>query len=338
MSNEERARWGILGTANIARKALVPGIRDSESSGLYAVASRDVTRADKFGEEFDVPERYGTYEELLNDSRVEFVYIPLPNHLHKKWTIKAAEAGKHVLCEKPLGLNKKEVEEMFAVAEENDVKLMEGFMYRFHPQVQRVKEIIERGDIGEPTFFRGAFSFPMVAQDREDDIRWKDEMGGGSLMDLGTYSINTVRFLFGEEPSRVFARSSYHPNHTAEAETQAIMEFPDGRSATFDVSFLLDDRASYEVVSDSGSVKAFNTYGPGMGKRVNIEIIRGVSREQETLGPINEYALEVDGLVDAAAQNSKPLITREDSINQACVMDALRRSAEEENWVEVKWG
>jgi predicted dehydrogenase len=335
MNKENNAKWGILGTANIARKALVPGIRDAESSELYAVGSRDAARADRFAKEFGLPKSYGSYEELLGDPRVEFVYIPLPNHLHHKWSIEAAKKGKHVLCEKPLALNTEEVKEMFATAEKNDVKLMEGFMYRFHPQVQRVKELIERGEIGEPKFFRGAFSFPMVAQDRENDIRWKEEMGGGSVMDLGTYSINTVRFLFGEEPSRVFARSAYHPDHTAEAETQAIMEFPDGKTATFDSSFLLSDRANYEVASDSGSIRAFNTYGPGKGKRVNIEIIRGASRKMETLEPVNEYALEVDELVNAAHEEGQALITREDSINNARVLDAIKESAEKEAWVKV---
>jgi predicted dehydrogenase len=335
MNDRNKAKWGILGTANIAKKALVPGIRDAKSSELYAVGSRDAGRAEQFGAEFDIPKSYGSYEELLDDPRVEFLYIPLPNHLHHKWSIEAVKQGKHVLCEKPLAVNTEEVREMFAAAEENDVKLMEGFMYRFHPQVQRVKELIERGEIGEPKFFRGAFSFPMVAQDREDDIRWKEEMGGGSVMDLGTYSINTVRFLFGEDPSRVFARSAYHPDHTAEAETQAIMEFPDGKTATFDSSFLLSDRANYEVASDSGSIRAFNTYGPGRGKRVNIEVIRGDSREQETLGPVNEYALEVDELVNAAHEDCQPLITPEDSVNNARVLDAIGKSAEKEAWVKI---
>ena len=335
MNDRARAKWGILGTANIAKKALIPGIRDSESSQVYAVASRNSEKAKKFAEELEIPKSFGSYEELLDDDRVEFVYIPLPNHLHREWTIKAAEAGKHVLCEKPLGLNKKEVEEMFAAAEENKVKLMEGFMYRFHPQVQRVKELVERGEIGEPRFFRGAFSFPMVAQDREDDIRWKEEMGGGSLMDLGTYSVNTVRYLFGKEPERAFARSSAHPAHSAEAETQAILEFPDGKTATLDSSFLLSDRATYEVASENGRIKASNAYGPGSYKRLTVEIETGNSREIETLEGVNEYALEVEELVNAVHESREPQITYEESIKNIKVLKAIRKSTEKESWIKL---
>ncbi|MEF8850692.1 MAG: Gfo/Idh/MocA family oxidoreductase, partial [Candidatus Bipolaricaulota bacterium] len=257
------------------------------------------------------------------------------NHLHHEWTIKSLKRGKHVLCEKPLGTSTGEVREMFEAAKENDVKLMEGFMYRFHPQVLRVKELIDGGEIGEPKFFRGAFSFPLVDQDRENDIRWKEEMGGGSLLDLGTYSINTVRYLFDDEPRKVFARSSYHPDHTADAATQAIMEFPGDKTATFDSSFLLSDRANFEVVSSSGAIRGFNTYGPGRYKRLNVEIERGNSREIETVKGVDEYSLEVDELLDAASKDRKPKITREDSMNQARVLDAVKESAENQSWVEV---
>ncbi|MBS3787011.1 Gfo/Idh/MocA family oxidoreductase [Candidatus Bipolaricaulota bacterium] len=335
MISKGKAKWGILGTANIAGKALVPGIRDSKNSELYAVGSRAGSKAQRFAEKFDIPESYGSYKSLLDDPKVEFVYIPLPNHLHHKWTIESAKKGKHVLCEKPLGLNSKEVREMFEVADEHGVKLMEGFMYRFHPQVLRVKELLQEGEIGEPTFFRGAFSFPLVAQDREDDIRWKKEMGGGSLMDLGTYSVNTVRYLFDEEPNRVFARDRKHSDHSAEAETQAILEFPDGKTATLDSSFLLSKRANYEVVSKNGRIRASNAYGPGQYKRLNVEIEQDNSTVIETLEGVNEYALEVDELVNAVSKDRKPMVTKEDSINQARVLDAIKQSAKEERWTEV---
>lgn len=335
MNNNTKAKWGILGTANIAKKALVPGIRNSQSSQLYAVGSRDEAKAEKFAEEFEIPESYGSYEALLGDPEVEFIYIPLPNHLHHKWTINAAKKNNHVLCEKPLAVNQKEVKEMFEAADEHGVKLMEAFMYRFHPQVLRVKELVEEGTIGEPTFFRGAFSFPLVTEDREDDIRWKEEMGGGSVMDLGTYSINTVRYLFGEEPVKVFANSSYHPNHSAEAETQTIMEFPGGKTATFDSSFLLDNRANYEIVGRSGAIRSFDAYAPGRYKRLNVEIEQGNTKEIETVKGVDEYALEVDELVASVSEGRTPRITPEDSINNARTLDAVKQSAEEETWVEV---
>ncbi len=335
MNTGDNAGWGILGTANIARGALVPGIKGAKNSELLGVASRNEEKARKFAEEYGIPAYYSSYEELLADEGIEFVYIPLPNHLHHRWTIAAAEAGKHVLCEKPLGTSAKEVEEMFAVAEREGVTLMEAFMYRFHPQTLRVKELLDSGLIGEPKFFRGAFSFPLITEDREEDIRWKAEMGGGSLMDLGTYSVNTVRYLFDEEPERVFGRSSAHPDHTAEAETQAILEFPSGKTATIDSSFLLTDRANYEVASSKGKIKAFETYGPQRGKRLRIEINRENTAEIETVEGVDEYALEVEGIVESARQGKVPRISREDSLNNARVLDAVKEAADEAGWVEV---
>lgn len=335
MNYEDKAKWGILGTAKIAREALIPGLRDSNRSKLAAIASRNKEKAKEFAEKFNVPKSYGSYEELLNDNQLEFVYIPLPNHLHTKWSIKVARAGKHVLCEKPLGTSKKEVKEAFEAARQEGVKLMEGFMYRFHPQTRRVKALLNQGEIGEPRFFRGAHSFSLVTQNREDDIRWKEELGGGSLMDLGTYSINTVRYLFSEEPKRVTARQTVHPDHTAEAETQAILEFPEDKTATFDCSFFLDHRANYEIIGKTGGIKAFNTYNPGLGRKTRIEIKKGNLVEEETIKGVNEYALEVDELVEAARENRGPLLGPEKSINNARALEAIRESAEKRDWVEV---
>lgn len=335
MNVENKAKWGILGTAKIARQALVPGIRDAEGSELFAVASRNLDNAERFAEEFGIPKSYGSYNSLLEDPDLEFVYIPLPNHLHLKWAKEAARHGKNVLCEKPLGADPEQVEEAFSVAEEEGVTLMEGFMYRFHPQVRRVKSLLVRGKIGEPRYFQGSFSFPLVTEDRSDDIRWKEEMDGGSLMDLGTYSVNTVRYLFGEEPVRVTARDRKHPDHTAEAETQVILEFPGGRSATIDSSFLLDDRASYEISSEKGRIRAFDTYAPGLGKETVIEVQKGNIVEQETIKGVNEYALEVEGLVKAVRKGQKPRVNPEDSINNAMVLAAIRESAEKKEWIEL---
>ncbi len=335
MNVEDKAKWGILGTAKIAKQALVPGIRGAEGSELYAVASRDPEKADRFAAEIGAPKSHGSYESLLEDPEVEFVYVPLPNHLHLEWARKAARGGKNVLCEKPLGADPDEVKQTFAVAETEGVTLMEGFMYRFHPQVRRVKAFLNEGKIGEPRYFRGSFSFPLVAEDRSDDIRWKEEMDGGSLMDLGTYSVNTVRYLFGEEPVRVTARERKHPDHTAEAETQAILEFPGGKSATIDSSFLLDDRASYEISSENGRIRAYDTYAPGLGKDSIIEIQKRNCLEQETIKGVNEYALEVEGLVEAARADEEPLVSPEDSVNNARVLAAIRESAEKGEWVEL---
>lgn len=336
MNSTDKAKWGILGTAKIAREALVPGIRDADNSELAAIASRRKDSADEFAGRFDVPKSYGSYEKLLEDDQLDFVYIPLPNHLHGKWSKEAARHGKNVLCEKPLGVDAEEVEEIFDIADEEGVTLMEGFMYRLHPQVRKVKDLLDRGEIGEPRFFRGAHSFSLVTADREDDIRWKEEMAGGSLMDLGTYSVNTVRYLFDEEPNRVIARDRKHPDHSAEAETQAILEFPGNKSAVIDSSFLLDHRANYELVSETGKIEAFNTYNPGLGQETRIQIKKGNEREEEVIKGVNEYALEVQALVQSVREGKTPPISPRDSINNAKVLEAIRESAEKEEWVELQ--
>lgn len=333
--NKKKAKWGILGTADIAKEAIIPGIRDSDSSELFAVASRSKKRGESFAEDFEIPKSFGSYKDLLEDPEINFVYTPLPNHLHRQWSIQAAKEGKHVLCEKPLGTKAEEVEEMFEAAKDNDVKLMEGFMYRFHPQTLRVKELVEEGEIGEPKFFRGTHSFPLITLDRDDDIRWKEKMGGGSLMDLGTYPVNTVRYLFEEEPTRVLARNEIHPDHTAEAETQAVLEFPGPKTGIIDCSFLLTHRANYEVAAKLGKIQAFDTYNPGLGKQVHIEIKKGEATKEETIEGVNEYGLEIENFVKSVFEGNTPPISPRDSINNAKVLNGIKRSAQTGGWVEI---
>lgn len=336
LDDVQPAKWGIMGTGNIARKALVPALKESESSKLDAIASRNLDRAKEFAEEFEIPKAFGSYRDLLKDTEVEFVYLPLPNHLHHKWVIESAKKGKNILCEKPIALSVKEVEDMIEVSEENEVTLMEGFMYRFHPQTLRVKELVDQGEIGKPNFFRGSFSFPLILQDRGDDIRWKEEMGGGSLMDLGTYSVNTVRYLFDDEPTEVFATQSYHPDYSAEAATQAILKFRDGRMGIIDSSFVLSFKASYEVVSDIGKIHADNTYNPGVSNEATVRVTTDGVTELESFGGINEYREEVDHLVSCAHQGNHPKIFLMDSLHNTEVLVAIRESARKNKWVSLE--
>ena len=327
MTTKKQVRWGILSTARIAAERLIPAFHESEIAELVAVASRDYERGRQFASKHSIAQAYGSYDELLADSSIDAVYIPLPNHLHREWAIRAMEAGKHILCEKPLSTSAADGMAMFAASQKNNVLLMEGFMYRFHPQTKRVRELLAKGTIGQPRLIRVAHSFPLILQDRDDDFRWRAELGGGSLADLGVYCIDTARHLFSADPTKVFAQSTYHPDHSAEAETRVILTFPNDRVAIFDSSFLLTGRREYEVVGDKGRITAFHTYNPGRGVDVEIEIEHAGKKEVEMIKAENEYLLEVDHLSTCILRNERPIITREDSIGNLRVLDALRESA-----------
>ncbi len=264
---------------------------------------------------------------MLADDSIDAVYIPLPNHLHRKWAILAMAAGKHVLCEKPLSTSTADGVAMFEESEKKHVLLMEGFMYRFHPQTRRVRELLAKGTIGRPHLIRIAHSFPLHLQDRDKDFRWREEAGGGSLADLGVYCVDTARHLFSADPMRVFAASSYHPDHSAEAETRAILTFPNDRVAVFDSSFLLTGRREYEVVGDEGRITAFDTYNPDRGIDVKIEIETMGRKIVEKIDAKNEYRIEVDHFSTCILRNEVPAISREDSIGNLRILDALRESA-----------
>ena len=327
MNAEKKVNWGILGTAKIAADRLIPAFHESKISDLVAVASRHEDRAMEFADQHQIPRTYGSYDELLADNSIDAVYIPLPNHLHREWAIRAMDAGKNVLCEKPLSTSTDDGIAMFEACEKNNVLLMEGFMYRFHPQTQRVRELLAQGTIGQPHLIRVAHSFPLILQDRNDDFRWNKEFGGGSLADVGVYCVDTARHLFSADPIKVFAQSTYHPDHSAEAETRAILTFSDDRVAVFDSSFLLTGRREYEVVGDKGRITAFDTYNPGRGVDVRIEIEQGGMKTVEKVPATNEYRLEIDHFSTCILRSERPIITREDSIGNLRVLDALRESA-----------
>ena len=327
MITDRKVRWGILSTARIAAERLIPAFHESEIASLVAVASRDYERGKEFASKHQIPQTYGSYDELLADSSIDAVYIPLPNHLHRKWAIRAMDAGKHVLCEKPLSKSAADGIAMFAASKENNVLLMEGFMYRFHPQTRRVRELLAQGIIGRPRLIRVAHSFPLILDDRDEDFRWKEEAGGGSLADVGVYCVDTARHLFSADPVKVFAQSTYHPEHSAEAETRAILTFPDDRVAVFDSSFLLTGRREYEIVGDKGRITAFDTYNPGRGVDVRIEVVTMGNKTVEEIAAENEYRLEVDHFSTCILNNEAPAISREDSISNLRTLDALRESA-----------
>jgi D-xylose 1-dehydrogenase (NADP+, D-xylono-1,5-lactone-forming) len=310
-------RWGILSTANITKKLLGSG----HDQQFVAVGSRDLGRAQAFASEHGIARAHGSYEELLADPEVDAIYNPLPNSLHVEWSIKALEAGKHVLCEKPMSRHPDEVDRAFDVAEREGRVLEEAFMWRHHPQVARTRELIAAGDIGDLRIIRAAFAF--VAAD-PNDIRLQADLDGGGLMDVGCYCVSGCRTLASAEPVRGYAE--YIPGgNGVDVALAATLRFPGDVVAHFDcgVSYLGGDQL--EAVGSGGSIFLDD---PWHGREAVIELRRNGLVERIETGPANSYALELADFEAAVRGEDPPLLTRADAVAQARAIEALYTSAE----------
>ncbi len=254
-----KLRWGVISTANIGRAAVNPAIQASRNGTLVAVASRDAALAREFAAKWDIPEHHGSYEALLADPGIDAVYLPLPNNMHREWTIRAADRGKHVLCEKPLGLSAEECGEMDAAARRNGVKLMEAFMYRFHPRTERVITMVNAGVVGTAAAIRSTFTFRLT---KPDNIRLRPELGGGALMDVGCYCVNVSRTMAGQEPAEAQAWAEWGPTGV-DTRLAGALRFPNGIVAQFDCALSLERRESYEVAGPNGSLEVGGSFVPG---------------------------------------------------------------------------
>ncbi len=329
----EKIKWGILGCANIARKAVIPGILGADNSELYAVASRSREKAKDFAEEFGAAKYYNDYEDLLADKEVEAVYIPLPNGMHKEWTIKAAEAGKHILCEKPLsGKNKKEAEEMFAAAEKNNVKLMEAFMYRFQPFVIKLKEMIDEGIIGEIKEINSNFAFDI--SDREDDIRFSADLDGGALNDIGCYTVNVSRYLMDGMPVKVANFFEKENEAGVDLSGSGTLYFEGGRFASLYYSLISYNEQDLEVVGTKGVIRVSGFFSWLEDNYFLLDKDEEVERIPVETGP--QYQLEVEAFAKAVINDTEvPLKVEEETYANLKVMDAMRKSASEEVIVKL---
>ncbi len=312
-------RLGILSTAHINR-LVIPGAHASDKVELIAVASREQTRAEEYARKWKIERAYGSYEALLEDPDIEAVYISLPNTLHCEWSIRAVEAGKHVLCEKPLSRHAADVEEAFDAAERSGRLLTEAFMYRHNPQTARLTELIREGAIGELRLVRSAFSYSLYDA---DNIRLRPDVEGGSLMDVGCYCISGSRLLAGE-PQDVLGRARTGPSGT-DWVFAGSMGFPDDVFAHFDCGTSLPERDELEVVGTEGSLFLDD---PWHCRTPVIELRRDGEVERIELEPVDSYRLEVENLCDAIRGEAPLLLGREDAVAQARAIEALHRSAE----------
>ena len=310
-------RLGIISTAHI-NLLVQAGARESDRVEVTAVASRDAARAEAYAREHGIPRAHGSYEALLADEGVDAVYVPLPNSMHVEWSIRALEAGKHVLCEKPMSRHPSDVERAFDVADREGLVLTEAFMYRHNPQTARLKELVESGEIGELRVIRAAFSFAIAD---ETNIRLAADLDGGALMDVGCYCVSGARLLAGE-PERVYGVSV--EERGVDTMFAGTLEFAGGVVAQFDCGFRVPMRDELEAIGTEGSVFLDD---PWHCRRPVIELRRDGDVRELKLDPADSYRLELENLADAIVGEAKPLLGRDDALGQARTIDALYRSA-----------
>ena len=320
---KKKLRWGVISTSNIGRVAVNPAIQASRNGELIAVASRQKQKAEEFAEAAGIPRYYGDYQSLLGDEAIDAVYIPLPNGLHKEWAVRAAEAGKHILCEKPLAVTAAECREMEAAAEVNGIELMEAFMYRFHPQTERVIELVGQGAIGGLRSIRSSFSFRPT---RPDNIRWSAELGGGSLMDVGCYCVNVSRTMAKVEPVEVQAWARWRASGVDE-QLAGTLRFENGVLAQFDCSLTMNRHETYEVCGTDGSLRVPIAFLPGT-KDASIHERHGAEATIHTVSGIDEYVLMVEHFADCVLYGHSPRYSATEAALNMSVIEALLRSAQ----------
>jgi len=339
MTSVEPVRWGILGAANIAVNRVIPALRASRLSVPVAIASRDIAKARAAAAALGIPRAYGSYDELIADADVEAVYNPLPNHLHVPWSVRAAQAGKHVLCEKPIALSATEARTLLAVRDETHVQIAEAFMVRTHPQWQAVERVIASGRIGALRLITGHFSYY-----RRDpaDIRSQVDWGGGALMDIGCYPIFVARWMFGAEPLEVVAMMERDPDLRIDRLTSAMMRFPTGQ-ATFTCAGQLGPYQRVQLFGERGRIEVeipFNA-PPDRPSRIFIDDgsqLGGASAVAMEIEAVDQYTLQTNRFSEAVRGVGSVPVSLETSIGNMEVIDALFRSAELRGWAAVRAG
>ena len=321
-----RLNWGIVGTAGIGRGQVAPAIQGSQHGRVAAIASRDEDRARRYAAELDIGKVYGEYGALLADDDIDAVYIPLPNSLHSEWIERSAEAGKAILCEKPLATSAAEAAHAIEVCERRNIHLMEGFMYRFHPQTLRVQEVIKSGEIGEVREVHAHLSVNIRRDADATNIRFQPELGGGALLDMGCYSVSIARMCFASEPERVTGLLRTDNTFGVDMSVAALLEFEAG-VALVGGSFEADGNGSYKIVGTLGSIEVPRGIIPGLDTRAGEGLVivcdKDSNRREEVFEPVNQYRLMIDAFCEAVLKGEAVPLPPWESLNNMKVLDAI---------------
>jgi predicted dehydrogenase len=329
----KKVRWGILSTATIAVNKVIPAMQKGEWSEVIAIASRDRSKAEDVARTLGIAQAYGSYEELLADRRIEAIYNPLPNQLHVPWSIRAAEAGKHVLCEKPLSLTVAEARKLLAVGKRAGVKMGEAFMVRTHPQWLRARELVASGRIGQ---LRSALGFFSYFNNDPSNIRNLPECGGGALMDIGCYPVNTSRFLFAEEPSRVLGLIERDPQMKIDRLTSAILDFPSGQSI-FTCSTQLVPYQRSHFLGTRGHIEIEIPFNAPKDRPCRIFVddgrdLVGSGIVTQDFPICDQYTIQGDVFSRAIRGHADVPVSLEDAVKNMAVIEALFRSGNSGKW------
>jgi D-xylose 1-dehydrogenase (NADP+, D-xylono-1,5-lactone-forming) len=327
----KRIKWGVLGNANIARVCVIPALQKSSNGLVYALATRSPETGIQVATEHNIPRVYGTYEDLVADPEIQVIYIPLPNHLHYYWTLRALEAGKHVLCEKPLACNARQAREMAVSAKKAGLLLMEAFMYRFHPRSRRIKEMVADGFLGVPVLVRAAFCYHM-----EENVlasgecsRLQPKMGGGALLDVGCYGVSVARWLMGKEPLGIQGQAVYHASG-ADVHFVGSLRFPGKGLATLEASFISTLQQTYTVVGTQKAIELpHDAFIPW--EREALFLLRDQEAEEgekQVIAGADEYQLMVEHFSDAVAGKVALAFSPEESVRNMQVLDGLAEAAQ----------
>ena len=321
VSSMRKVNWGILGIARIGLRAIIPAIRQSRNGQVVAIASRDGAKARETARSLGIEQSYGSYEKLLRSPDVDAVYIPLPNSLHGEWTVRAAEMGKHVLCEKPLALNADECAKMISSCSRHNVWLMEAFMYRFHPQIVKLKGMIDADDIGKISTIRSGNGFRL-----EDlgDIRYQKELGGGALLDVGCYCVDVTRLLMEQEPTCVRGIASLNEQKGVDEVFAGIMRFSKSELGLFDCGFRSAKRQCVEVVGERATLELPAPFQPG-DSPVILRHVEGT--ETIVCETASHYRLMVEHFADCVLSDREPRHRVSDSLDNMRAIDRLHESA-----------
>lgn len=328
----QKLRWGILSSAKIGREKVIPAIQSSLHGEVVAIASRTQESADLAAKELGIQHAYGSYEALLADPTIDAIYNPLPNHLHVSWSIKAIEAGKHVLCEKPLGLDSADVQKLIDVAKQHPkVHVMEAFMYRFHPQWKLVKQLVRDGKIGQVRSIHSHFSYN---NHDADNIRNVVDWGGGALMDIGCYCISLSRFIYDEEPLRVLGQITPYAGYDVDCFVSGLMEFADG-SATFSASTKSEPGQYVNIHGEHGSIFMPLPYSPQPANSTSVMLKRNDVHEEFVQEPSDQYRIMADEFAQSVFAKAHVPTPLSDALANMKIIDAIFASAKDSQWIQI---
>ncbi|SET34884.1 Predicted dehydrogenase [Natronincola peptidivorans] len=327
----KKLKLGVLGVSDHFVKRIILPLSKSNKVELYGVASRTAEKAKAASEKWGIPKHYSSYEDLLNDEVIDAVYIPLPNHEHLKWIKKSADAKKHIICEKPLTMNVEEALEVINYVKDKNIKVMEAFMYRFHPKWKRAKELIKYGEVGKVTAIHTTFNY---TNSDPNNIRNRKECGGGALMDIGCYAVSTACYLLDEFPKRVVSLMEKHPNFDTDAISSGILDYSNAR-CLFTTSTSSFPQQDVKIYGTSGSITIkipFNDFNDVEGELI---VNNALGERVVTFDPVYQYQLEFEDFAEAIQQDREVEVSLEESYGNMKILDALRKSSEESVWVEL---